>query len=79
MYGGEVHIVFWWGSLRKRYHFEDPSGDGRIIRIKMDLQEVGCEGMDWIDLARDRDNWRAVVSAVMNPRVPLNTGSFLTS
>ena len=31
MYGGEVHIGFWWGNLRERYHFEEPSGDGRII------------------------------------------------
>ena len=38
--------------------------------IKMDLQEVGCVGMDWIDLAQDRDRWRALVSTVMSFGVP---------
>ena len=38
--------------------------------IKMDLQEVGCGGMDWIDLATDMDRWCALVNPVMNLRVP---------
>jgi len=40
------------------------------INIKMDVQEVGCEGINWIDLAQDRDRWPALVNAIMDLRVP---------
>jgi hypothetical protein len=47
---------------RPRLRWED--------NIKTELQEVGCEGMDWIELAQDRDRWRALVNAEMNLLVP---------
>jgi len=47
---------------RPRLRWED--------NIKMDLQEVGCGGMDWIELVQYRDRWRALVNAVMNLRFP---------
>ena len=47
---------------RNRRRWED--------NIMMDLQEMGCGVMDWIELAQDRDRWRALVNAVMNLRVP---------
>ena len=65
-YGGRRGCTgFWWGNLRPlgrpRRRWED--------NIKMDLQKVGCGGMDWIELADDRDRWRAFVNEVMNLRV----------
>jgi hypothetical protein len=50
-------------------HFEDLDVEGRIIVRRIFRNCVGG-GMDWIDLARDRDRWRALLKAVMNPRVP---------
>ena len=47
--------------------------EGNIVGVKgflMDLQEVGCGDVDWIDLAQDMDRWRELVPAVMNLRVP---------
>jgi hypothetical protein len=41
-----------------------------VESIKIDLREIGWDGMDWIDLAQDRDQWRAFVKKVMNLRVP---------
>jgi hypothetical protein len=41
-----------------------------VDNIKMDLREIGWDGMNWIDLAQDRDRWRALVNTVMNLRVP---------
>jgi hypothetical protein len=57
---GVAYAVLWWGRPRRRW--ED--------NIKMDLQEVGCGGMDWTELAQDRDRWRALVNAAINLRVP---------
>ena len=47
--------------------------------IKADLHEVGLGRTAWIDLAQNRNRWRALVNAVMNLRVPQNAGHFLTS
>jgi hypothetical protein len=46
--------------------------------IRMDRREIECGGMDWIDLAQDRDQWRALVNTVMKLRVPQNVGKFLS-
>jgi hypothetical protein len=60
---------FWWGNPERKR----PLGRSWRIwedNIKMNLQEVGCGGMDCIELAQDRDRWWTLVKAVMNFRVP---------
>jgi hypothetical protein len=68
------------GEMRNAYRIlvGKPEGKRRLRRprrrwvdsIKMDLVEIGWDGMDWIDLAQDSDQWRALVNTVMNLRVP---------
>jgi hypothetical protein len=59
------------GKPGERENWGDPGVGGRIY-IRMDLQEVGCGGTDWIGLAQDRDRWLEIVNAVMNFRIQEN-------
>jgi len=63
-----VYTGFWWGKPEGKRPLGYPGVDGRIIRWA--FMEVGCGGLDWIELAQDRDRWRALVNAVMNLLVP---------
>jgi hypothetical protein len=70
---GEVRTGFGWENLRERDHLGDLVVGGKIIR------KLIFKKWEWIDLAQDRDRWRALVNEVMNMRVPQNAGIFLTS
>jgi hypothetical protein len=63
-----VYAGFWWETLGERDHLGDQDVDGRVVVKYIFKKWAG--GMDWIDLAQDRDRWRAVINAVMNLRVP---------
>jgi hypothetical protein len=66
---GDACKGFWWGNLKERDHWGYPGVDGRIIlRWISGKWDVG--GMDWIELAQDRDRWRALVNAVIKLRAP---------
>jgi hypothetical protein len=74
---GGVYRV-WWENLRERDHLEDPDVDGRII-LSCIFRKWGCRGMDWIELAQDRDRRRALVNEEINFLFPKNAGNFLNS
>jgi hypothetical protein len=64
-----MHIEYWWGKPEGKR----PLGRPRrrwVDNIKMHLKEIGWDGVNSIDLAQDRDQWRALVNTVMNLRVP---------
>jgi hypothetical protein len=68
------------GETRNAYRILVGKGEGKrplgrprhrwLDNTKMDLREIGWDGVDWIELARDRDQWRALVNTMMNLRVP---------
>jgi hypothetical protein len=63
-----IHVGYWWESKKER-----PLGRPKrrwVDSIKIDLRETGWDGMDWIDVTRNGDQWRALVNTVMNLRVP---------
>ena len=64
-----MYTGFCWGNLKERDLLEDPGIDGKII-LRWIFREWDVGGKDWIDLAQDRDRWRALVNAVMNLHVP---------
>jgi hypothetical protein len=60
----------WWGSLRDRGHWGDQDIEGRII-LRWIFRKLGGRGRaDWMDLAQDKDRWRALVGTVRDFRVP---------
>jgi hypothetical protein len=63
-----MHTKFWPENLKGRDHLEDRHRCQ--VNIIMELWEIAWEGVDWIHLAQDRDQWRAVVNTIMNFLVP---------
>jgi hypothetical protein len=64
-----VYTGFLWGNLRERDHLEDPGIDVKIT-LRCIFRNWDGWGTDWIDLAQNRDRWRALVNVIINRRVP---------
>jgi hypothetical protein len=62
---GEVHVGFWGGKKKKKDHFEDPGINGRVLFSKNSMGR----GIDWIDLAEDRERWWVLVKMDINLHV----------
>jgi hypothetical protein len=62
-----MHVRYWWKSQKERDHWEGKAVGGWTI-LKWIIDR--WDGMDWIDLAQDRNQWRALVDTVMNLRIP---------
>jgi hypothetical protein len=59
-------MKFWLESLKGRYNLGDLCIDGREDDIIMNFKEIGCEDVNWIRLAQDKSQWRALINTVMN-------------
>jgi hypothetical protein len=65
-----MHIGYWWESQKEKDHWENQDvGEWAILKWILERKR-GWDGIDWIGLAQDRDQWRAVVHTIMNLRVP---------
>jgi hypothetical protein len=64
-----MHVAYWRGSHKARDHWKGQDVGGWTILKWVLLREIGWEGINWIDVAQDRDQWRALVNTVVDHRV----------
>jgi hypothetical protein len=60
-----MHIGYLWENQKERDHWENQDDN-----IKMDLRKIGWDEVNWVDIAEDRDQWRALANTALNCRVP---------